>query len=57
VGSDTQRWGLVCALTITLGDLVFENGYCVTEDQKSGLAFLNEEGERIAGRITEDPTL
>jgi len=30
------------------GDIVFANGYTLTEDEKSGLLFLNQKGERIA---------
>jgi len=30
------------------GDIVFANGYTLTEDEKSGLLFLNQKGEKIA---------
>jgi hypothetical protein len=43
----SQRWGLVRAVTITPGDLVFENGVRATEDG-GGLAFLNRRGQKIA---------
>ncbi len=48
VGLDSQRWGLVRAVTITPGDLVFENGYRLTEDAHSGMLLVNDEGTTIA---------
>jgi len=68
IGKEGMKWSLVRATTITSGDLTFENGYCVTEDEESGLLFLNQKGERIAkldeqgnlrirGDIIKDPTL
>lgn len=47
-GQNGARWKLVRAVTVTPGDLVFENGYRVTEDEKAGLAFKNDAGEKIA---------
>jgi hypothetical protein len=47
-GNASKRWKLVRAVTITPGDLVFENSYRVTEDETDGLAFKNDAGEKIA---------
>jgi len=47
VGTASKRWKLVRAVTITSGDLTFENGVRATEEGK-GLAFLNDAGEKIA---------
>ncbi len=33
---------------VTSGDLVFENGGRVTEDETAGLAFKNPDGDKIA---------
>ena len=68
IGLDGRRWHRVRANIVQSGDLLFENGYCVTEDKESGLLFLNQKGERIAkldeqgnlrirGDIIKDPTL
>ena len=48
IGTASKRWALVRAVTITPGDLVFENSFRVTEDEKIGLAFKNDAGEKIA---------
>jgi len=48
MGVAGKRWASIRAVSITQGDLIFENGYRVTEDKGSGLVFLNDEGERIA---------
>jgi len=47
-GNSARRWKLVRGVTITPGDLVFENSFTVTEDEKVGLAFKNDAGEKIA---------
>jgi hypothetical protein len=47
-GDSGKRWKLVRAKTVTSGDLVFENGYKVTEDESDGLTFLNSKGTKIA---------
>jgi len=46
-GSSSKRWKLVRAVTITPGDLVFENGVKATEEG-DGLAFINPKGSKIA---------
>jgi len=48
IGTGSKRWALVRAVTITPGDLIFENGYRLTEDKHSGISLLNQKGERIA---------
>lgn len=48
VGTAVFRWGLVRAVTITAGDLTFENGWRVTEDFKHrGLVFKNSLDEEM----------
>lgn len=47
-GDTKKRSSLVPAKTVKQGDLVFENGYCVSEDEKAGLAFKNDAGTKIA---------
>jgi hypothetical protein len=48
VGTAVFRWGLVRAVTITAGDLTFENGWRVTEDWKGrGLLFKDSGGEEM----------
>ena len=47
-GSGANCRKLVRAVTITPGDLVFENNFKMTEDEKAGLAFKNDAGEKIA---------
>jgi len=47
LGSGTKRWRLIRGVTITPGDLRFENNFTITEDQ-IGLAFKNDAGEKIA---------
>ena len=37
IGTDSYRWALVRAVTITSGDYVFENGWRLTEAEKLGL--------------------
>jgi len=65
IGTASKRWGNVYAVTVTQGDLVFMNNFKVTENEKSGLAFKNDAGEKIAvldregnlhikGRIIQD---
>lgn len=48
VGTAANRWSLVRAVTITPGDLVFENGWRITEAEKlglpPGLAFVRPDG-------------
>lgn len=44
VGSATNRWNLVRAVTVTSGDQCFENGWCFTEADRVG------EGEGLALR-------
>ena len=48
IGMNGQRWSLVRAVTITSGDLIFENGYRFREAKNSGVLLLNDEGEAIA---------
>jgi hypothetical protein len=52
VGNSSLRWGLVRAVTITPGDLTFDNGWTVTEGEKvglgPGLAFLDADENIIA---------
>jgi len=48
VGKEGQKWSLVRATTISPGDLAFENNFRVTEDERVGLAFKNDAGEKIA---------
>jgi len=63
-GKDGRRWKLLRAVTVTPGDLVFENGARVTEEAE-GFAFVNPQGRKIAvldsegnlrikGRIIQD---
>ncbi len=47
-GVNGARWALVRATIVTMGDLVFENGYRMTEHDGDGLAFLNPLGDRLA---------
>jgi hypothetical protein len=47
LGDPKRRWRLIRGVTITPGDLVFENGVKTTEE-KDGLAFFNPEGRKIA---------
>jgi hypothetical protein len=52
-GVNTLRWALVRGVTITSGDLSFENGWTMTEAEKvgigeEGLAILDETGELVA---------
>ncbi len=46
-GDESHRWSLVRAVTVTPGDLVFENGVRATEEA-DGLAFVNPNGVKIA---------
>jgi len=46
-GKDGRRWKLLRAVTVTPGDLVFENGVRATEEGE-GLAFVNPRGKKIA---------
>ena len=48
--------GNVKAASFITGDVVFANGYRLTEDEQSGLLFLNQKGERIA-RLDEQGNL
>lgn len=52
VGLGATRFTLVRAVTITPGDIVFDNGWAITEGSKlgmpEGLAFLDETGELVA---------
>jgi len=51
LGDESHRWSLIRGVTITPGDLVFENGYRMTEAEKLGLepgiALVSPEGEVI----------
>jgi hypothetical protein len=47
LGDPKRRWRLIRGVTMTPGDLVFENGVKTTEE-KDGLAFFNPEGSKIA---------
>jgi hypothetical protein len=38
LGTNTQRWNLIRGVTITSGDLQFENGWTITESYKVGIA-------------------
>jgi hypothetical protein len=53
VGLGTHRYTLIRGVTITSGDLTFENGWTITESDKlgiaePGLAILNANGDMIA---------
>lgn len=48
VGTPTNRWTLIRGVTITAGDLAFENGWRVTEDyDDEGLIFQDRLGKEI----------
>lgn len=47
LGNNRRRWKLIRGVTITPGDLVFENGVRTTEEN-DGLAFFNPKGAKIA---------
>jgi len=47
IGTASKRWALVRAVTITPGDLIFENGVKATEEG-DGLAFVNPKGKKVA---------
>lgn len=47
LGDSERRWKLVRGVTITPGDLVFENGV-KTSEENDGLAFFNPNGTKIA---------
>ena len=47
LGNARRRWKLIRGVTITPGDLVFENGVRTTEEN-DGLAFFNPNGTKIA---------
>jgi hypothetical protein len=47
IGNATNRWSLVRAVTITPGDLVFENGWRITEEGQDGLKILDPEGREV----------
>lgn len=52
IGTDTNRFLLIRGVTITPGDLLFENGWALTESYKVGIdqpgvALLNENGELV----------
>jgi hypothetical protein len=54
IGNATNRWSLVRAVTITPGDLVFENGWKLTEDyERDGLRIVSPNGKEILS-FTED---
>ncbi len=56
-GTNSQRWSLVRGVTVTSGDLTFENSYRFTEDRAgSGLLIINEDNEAIA-RLDHDGNL
>ena len=68
IGKSGTRWADLYVTNLHQGDMIFENSYRVTEDERDGLAFKNPEGERIAvldrkgnlqvkGKITENPNL
>ena len=48
IGYDSRRWSKVRAVTITSGDLEFENKFRITEEGKIGLAFFNQKNKKIA---------
>ena len=48
IGYDSRRWSRVRAITITSGDLEFENKFRITEEGKTGLAFFNQKNKKIA---------
>lgn len=53
IGLNTHRFTLIRGVTITSGDLSFENGWTLTEAEKvgideEGLAILDENGELVA---------
>lgn len=53
LGVPSVRWALVRGVTITSGDLCFENGWCITESDKLGIAedglgFVRPDGELVA---------
>ncbi|MGA3405372.1 MAG: hypothetical protein ABSD49_06565 [Candidatus Bathyarchaeia archaeon] len=47
LGESKRRWKLIRGVTITPGDLVFENGV-KTSEENDGLAFFNPKGTKIA---------
>jgi len=47
LGDSKKRWKLIRGVTITPGDLVFENGVR-TSEENDGLAFFNPTGTKIA---------
>jgi hypothetical protein len=47
LGDSKRRWKLIRGVTITPGDLVFENGV-KTSEENDGLAFFNPKGTKIA---------
>jgi len=47
LGDSKRRWKLIRGVTITPGDLVFENGVR-TSEENDGLAFFNPKGTKIA---------
>jgi len=47
LGDSKRRWKHIRGVTITPGDLVFENGVKASED-KDGIAFFNPNGTKIA---------
>jgi hypothetical protein len=53
IGITGRSWASVKDHIMPPGDLVFENGYRVTEDRKSGLLFLNQRSEQI-GKLDEE---
>lgn len=52
IGNSSLRWSLIRGVTITPGDLTFDNGWTVTEGEKlglgPGLAFLDADENLIA---------
>ena len=48
IGYASRRWSLVRAVTITSGDLVFENNFRFTEEGKTGISLYSPKNEKIA---------
>jgi hypothetical protein len=46
LGSSSARWANVYAVTTTIGDLGFTNGWRITEDEKYGLILVSPSGKK-----------
>jgi len=46
LGSSTLRWSEAYLVAVTLGDLKFENGWAIKEDERYGLVLVSPSGKK-----------